>query len=113
MALQPQIVTLVEKLTELTRQNKIAWETTADEDTFLTSAGKFVVTITHMSGTGENAGHRIQLLNDAGQVVEQAGATVGDYGRFSSHEIRDLETQRQLLQSLYEMARRSALHADE
>ena len=45
MALQPQIVKLVEKLTELTRQNKITWETTADEDTFLTSAGKSVVTI--------------------------------------------------------------------
>lgn len=113
MALQPQIGMVVERLTELTRQNKMTWETTADEDTFLTSAGKYVVTIACGRDTGEDAGYRIRLLNDAGQVVEEAGAPLSD--RRESGQLLSLSrsVEHQQLRSLHELARRSALHADE
>ncbi len=113
MALQPQIVKLVEKLTELTRQNKITWETTADEDTFLTSAGKSVVTISRRGATDEDADYRIQLLNDVGQVVEEATATLSDFVPAELRRNLGRRVEWEQTRSLHEMARRSALHADE
>jgi len=107
----PQIVRLVEKLTELTSQNKIVWETTADEDTFLTSAGKSVVKIARDGGLPDAPVYRIQLLNEAGRVVEEAVASSFDeHGRYDPTQ---LKPEAALVGSLHELARRSALHADQ
>ena len=105
MALQPQIVKLVEKLTELTRQRKIAWETTADEDTFLTSAGKSVVTV-GKEDPEDSLGNsfdrfRFRVLDEAGKTIDEALAGP------NAPEERDL------LQVLHQFARRNALHADQ
>jgi len=114
MALQPQIVKLVEKLTELTGQNKIAWETTADEDTFLTSAGKSVVTVGRGAGTDDDADYRIQILNNSGQVIEEAVAGRNDYLLDGGITLAlSMHVDWQKTRSLHEMARRSALHADQ
>lgn len=104
MALQPQLVKLVERLTELTRQSKITWEATADEDTFLTSAGKFVVTL-GKEGSGDSWGSpfdrfRFRVLDGSGKTIDEGLS--GPY-----HE------ERLQLEGLHELARRSALDADE
>jgi hypothetical protein len=113
MALQTQIVKLVEKLTDLTSQNKIAWETTADEDTFLTSAGKSVVAVSRGIGPDEGADYRIQLLNDAGRLVEETTVSIVDRAQNRFTNDLDLHLDWQKVRSLYELARRSALHADQ
>ena len=111
MALQPQIVKLVQKLVELTERKKISWESTADEETFLTSAGNFVVTVARGLGTVKNEGYRIRVLNESGQRVEEGVAIVSD--RFDyARDDPGARAEAALLGSLHEIARRSALHSD-
>ncbi len=45
MALTKNISTLVDKLISLSREGKLAWEETVDEDTFLTAVSGFGVDI--------------------------------------------------------------------
>lgn len=45
MALGGQFDAVIKKLTDLTRQDKVVWQETAVENTFLTVVGKSVVTV--------------------------------------------------------------------
>jgi len=107
MAFQEQIDKLVAKLTDLTEQDKVAWEETADEDTFLASVGKFVVTVGKGEGPDEYCDYRFRILDDRGRTVDEAVATLSQPG-----PSEPLDQDRKRLRTLLELARRSALHSD-
>ena len=94
MAFQEKIDQLVTRLTELTEHDKLAWEETAEEGTFLASVGKFVVTL------GENFSvYHFKILDRTGKTIDEASGTTGENWTRLSH--------------LHELARRNALHVEE
>jgi hypothetical protein len=104
MAFQEKIDQLVTRLTELTERGKISWEDTADEGTFLTSVGKFVVTLGEVPDylrdeEGPFVRYRFKILDETGKTIDEASGTPGEDWNRLSH--------------LHELARRSALHVDE
>ena len=100
MAFQEQIEKLVVKLTKLTEDGRVAWEPTADENTFLASVSKFVVTIGKFPSYEDvRDDYVFRIRSDEGRVIDEAEATGNpEWTR---------------LGELYEMARRNALHVDE
>src|SRR5262244_1103512 len=114
MPYREQIEKLITKLTELTSQNKIAWQETAKVNTYLTAVADFIVTL----GKAESelyGGYSFQILDPNGRTVETALATpssnlVDPQQRVAdSLRVKDWER----LRNLHELARRSALHSDE
>lgn len=101
MAFQEQISKLVVRLTELTNQDRLAWEETADENAYLASAGDFVVSIGR-SGISTYASCHLRVLDRTGKIIEEAFATSAP----ASHEDWDR------LRILYELARRRALRSE-
>jgi hypothetical protein len=99
MELTQQVAALVFKLLELSQMDKVDWQETADEKAFLASVSKFVVTI----GKEDFDPRPDYLL----RVADQTGKTLED-ARVSRREPYYTE-----LESLYELARRRALHVDE
>jgi hypothetical protein len=106
MAFEEQIDKLVEKLTELTRTDKVAWQETADENTFLTGVGKSMVTIGRVN-SGPAAPCFVRILDDSGKTIEEAYAP-NLAARDRDIAVRDLDR----LRTLHELARRSALKSD-
>lgn len=103
MALETQIDKLVERLTELTRADKVVWQETADENTFLTGVGKSVVTVGRMRGDS-TAPCFIRILDDTGKTIEEAFALMSA----RDQSLQDWERVR----TLHELARRSALKSE-
>jgi hypothetical protein len=102
MAFQEQIDKLIEKLTELTRADKVVWKDTAAENTFLAAVGKSVVIVGRVR-TDPAAPCFIRILDDTGKTIEEAFApAVGDTS------LQDWER----LRTLHELARRSALKSE-
>ena len=105
MAFSEKIDQLIVRLTELTDHGRLTWEETADEDTFLASVGKFVVTLgkenreDSWGNTHENL--QFKILDAAGKTLDEASS--------DGQVLHDS----QRLSGLYELARRSALHVDE
>jgi hypothetical protein len=98
MAFQEKIDQLVTRLTELTESGKVSWEETADESTFLTSVGKFVVTLGEEHDDNYSV-YRFKILDGTGKTIDEASASGGENRTRLSH--------------LHEFARRNALHVEE
>ncbi|MGA3202083.1 MAG: hypothetical protein ABSF12_06275 [Bryobacteraceae bacterium] len=97
MAFETKIDKLIEKLTDLTSRDKVAWQDTADENTFLTAVGQSVVTVGR-ARSDAMAPCFIRILDDTGKVIEEALDTdIQDWNR---------------LRTLHELARRNALKSD-
>jgi hypothetical protein len=116
MAFEAQIDKLVEKLTELTRADKVIWQETAEENTFLTAVGQSVVTVGRVS-SAPSAPCFMRILDATGKTIEEAYAAKSDilteYRARRSEAaldvaVRDLDR----LQNLLELARRSAMKSD-
>jgi hypothetical protein len=106
MAFEAQIDKLIEKLTELTRADKVIWQDTADENTFLTTVGQSVVTVGRVN-SGPSAPCFVRILGDTGKTIEEAYApNLASPNREVA--IQDLDR----LRVLHELARRSALKSD-
>lgn len=103
MALHEKIDQLVTKLMVLTEAGKVTWDATADEDTFLTTLGKFVVTLKkeerHFGAERYNA-FRFKILDAGGKALEEA---------YEVTQTNDWER----LRTLHDLARRKALHVEE
>ena len=99
MALQDQIAKLVDKLAELSEQGKVRWEETADENTFLASVAKFIVTIAKPNANE----YSLTVADQSGKTLEEAREQEG-----SSYYV-----DYQRLAGLHELARRTALRVDE
>jgi hypothetical protein len=102
MAFEGQIDKLIEKLTDLTRADKVIWKDTAAENTFLTGVGKSVV-IVGRTRTDTAAPCFIRILDDAGKTIEEAFAPAS-----GDSSLQDWDR----LRTLYELGRRSALKSD-
>ncbi len=98
MAFEAQIDKLIEKLTDLTRANKVIWQETADENSFLTGVGESVVIIGREKSF-YTAPAFVRILSATGRTIKQAGLS-GD------------QEEQERLRSLHELARSSAVKAD-
>jgi hypothetical protein len=109
MPFEQQVDKLITRLTELTAQQKVAWQETAREDTYLAPLGKFIVTVGR-AAAGAYGGYLLQINDNHGRTVEEAlGRLVGPDS--PSYQVVLQEWER--LRSLHELARRSALKSDE
>jgi hypothetical protein len=119
MAFEAQIDKLIDKLTELTRADKIAWQDTADENAFLTAAGNSTVVVGGL-GSDPAAPCFIRVLDGTGKTVEEAFAfsevspptnSVVAAAVFLDARDRALR-EWDRLRTLHELARRSALKSE-
>lgn len=94
-----QFAALIEKLLALSREDRVSWEETADEDTFLATESRFVVTIEQRRGDWDSLYYRVRISDKSDKVLEDASV--------SSADPRYAETK-----ELYELARRRALRVD-
>jgi hypothetical protein len=102
MAFEAQLDRLIEKLTDLTRADKIYWQETADENTFLTGVGHSVVTVGRLNSSAA-APYLIKILDSTGKTIEEALVLVNpDVG------VQDWDR----LRTLHELARRNAMKSD-
>jgi hypothetical protein len=98
MALQEQTAKLIDKLIELSEQGKVSWQETADENTFLASVNKFVVTI---AKPDYQSGYEFVVTDQVGRTLEEARA-IGNQDAYYER-----------LGLLQELARRSARNVGE
>lgn len=106
MAFETQIDKLVEKLTALTRADKVVWQETADENSFLTGVGQSVVIVGRVN-SDPSAPCFIRILDHAGKTIEEAYVPdLSSPDRDSA--MHDLARLRILL----ELARRSAMKSE-
>jgi hypothetical protein len=99
MALQEKTAKLVDKLIDLSGQGKVSWEETADENTFLTSVGNFVVSI----AKPEASVFTLTISDQAGRTLDETRDHVNDF--YTSPDYSRVST-------LHELARRRALNVD-
>lgn len=94
-----QVVLLFDKLLDLTRDGKVDWQETAEEDTFLAAVPKFVVTI----GKERGSVYHFEVADEFGRTLE----------RIVSEELpRAGVNLSDKLAPLHDLARRRALHSD-
>ena len=96
-----EITDILTTLLERTRQDKVAWQTTADESTFLVVLGKASMTI-HEGLHDDSV--ILRILNQEGREIESM------YSGSDSEQTTASEDRQ--LQELYTMARRIALGVD-
>jgi hypothetical protein len=106
MAFETQIDRLVEKLSDLTRADKVVWQETAAENSFLTSVGQSIVVVGRVN-SDPSAPCFIRILDATGKTIEEA------YVPNLSASDRDT-TMKDLarLRTLLEMARRNAMKSE-
>ena len=98
MAFPEQVEKLVDRLTKLSEEDKVPWEATADDTTFLAPVSKFVVTVAEVE-TYDGIRYDFAIRSDDGRIIDEVLATRGE----DWIQLRDLHS----------MARRKALHVDE
>jgi hypothetical protein len=101
MALGGQFDTVIKKLTDLTRADKVVWQETAAKDTFLTIVGRSVVTVgLTMSLANAPAprgdGMCFVRIHDAGRAEAEVSAREADGENWTR------------IQTLVDLARHSA-----
>jgi len=107
MAFPEQIEKLVSKLTELTETDKVDWQETANENAFLAPVGEFVVTVSR-GGSEVYGGYSFQIMGRTGRTIDGALAPfVGPENNQAGSE------NWRRMSHLHELARRSALKADQ
>src|SRR5437660_10497201 len=105
MAFLDQIEKLVTKLTELTREGKVEWQGTANLDTYLAPVVEFFVTVGR-GGSELGGAYSFQIRDREGRAID------GALARFRPEVDRPAFENWDRLRALYELARRSATHAD-
>ena len=90
------LITLLER----TRQDKVSWQTTADESAFVAVLGKASVSIED----DYNVGMTLRILNQEGREIESVGG--------HQPSVRPTLEQLDQLRDIYTMARRIALGVD-
>jgi hypothetical protein len=93
---------VVDRLLELSRAGKVVWQETVDERAFAALLPKFTVAISRRR-TGEE--YTFRVVDERDRVVEEA--TISEAGHLQANDAWDK------LRDLHELARRSAVHADE
>lgn len=95
-----EIYEIIPKLIERTDQDKLPWQTTADEETFVAVVGNLSVSI-----APRGYHYFFQVLNEEGREIEHLYTALVD----------DIEAQielQEMLSDLYGKAKRNALQVD-
>jgi len=101
-----QILKLIVRLTELTKEDKLAWQETGNRNIYLAKIEKTNVLV-GKSGSDVFGGYSLQILDEAGNTVD------GALGVYAGREAdRNAFNRWDLLRDLCELARRSALRSD-
>ena len=97
------VTDILTKLLERTNQDKVSWQSTVDESTFLAVVGNTSVAINEEYGDYGHLQYVLKILNQEGREIERLGSnTPNKYGETSYAELSEL----------YMMARRLALGVD-
>jgi hypothetical protein len=102
---------LISRLIALTGRGKIAWEETADENTFQAVVSDFVVNVGRI-GSYVNNDHFFRLLDQKGRIVDEVTFDRAT-GLIESPPLPYGGSDWDQLRTLHQLARRSALHADD
>jgi hypothetical protein len=94
---------LVDRLLELSREGKVAWRETGDERAFVALLPKFAVAISRVRQTGED--YTFRVVDERDKLIEEA--TLSENEHLHANDAWDK------LSNLHELARRTAVHADE
>ncbi len=108
MEFPAQIVKLVSKLTELSKDDKVAWQESGTVNTYLAQIGKAFVTV-GKSGSDSYSWYSIQVIDDNGRTVDGATAP---YTSLAAGTSQSSFLNWNALRSLYELARRRALQSE-
>lgn len=117
MSFEAQIDRLIEKLTELTNGDKVIWQDTADENSFLTTVENSTVVVGRLR-SDPAAACFIRILDGTGKTIKEAHAAPEKSDILSEYRARrnpDREVATQdfgRLLTLHELARRSALKSE-
>ncbi len=107
MAFSGQIPKLISRLTELTKEGKVAWQETPKFESFMAPVGDFVITISK-GGSALYGGYSLEISDHKARTVDTAVATfVGPERDSAGH------ANWQQLKNLHDLARRSALNSDQ
>ena len=103
---------ILEGLVKRTEEGKLEWDTSSDDEEFLTAVGVIAVVVKRlrecsMDGTER---HQLIIMNDGGATVETL-ETESDY-TFLPTERCATPVQAQKMARLFTLARRSALNSD-
>jgi hypothetical protein len=101
-----QITKLVSKLTELSKEEKVAWQEAGTKNTYLAQIGKAFVTVA-LSSSEPYGWYSLQVADDTGRIVDSASAPYAGRGAMDS-SLQNWEA----LRNLYELARRRALQSE-
>lgn len=101
-----QITKLVSKLTELSKNDKVAWQESGTKNTYIAQIGKAFVTV-GMSSSEPYGWYSLQVADDNGRIVDGVTAPYAGRGAIDS-SFHDWDA----LHSLYELARRRALQSE-
>lgn len=96
-----EISEILTTLVDRTNENKVLWQTTTNEDTFVALVGSLSVMINPVATNRGGRGWRLEILNNEGRVIETLNSLTDD-GSIWEEE----------LQELYIKARRVALGTD-
>ena len=83
------ITDILTKLLERTNQDKVSWQTTADDDTFIAVFGNVSVAISTYGQWGETM--RLTILNKEGRVIERLDNDTAEGQQWES-ELAELHT---------------------
>ena len=96
-----EITDVITKLLERTKENKVSWQTTAAENTFLAVIGKTSALVSAFEGMMGTHHFQFRILNERATVIANYETPT------------DLDTEiRGQLRELHELARRMALGVD-
>ena len=103
---------ILHKLIDHTQEGRVAWHTTADPDGFLATVDTVGISISSLgkqSMVGEER-YKVQILDREGRIAEVI-ETHDEYGLIPRERLASDE-QAQAMESLFVLARRSALDVD-
>ena len=100
-----QMEVLLEKVLELTKNDKITWHTTVNTDAFLTVRGNQSVVIVRRSGGLPDPEYKLEVRNSGGSPV--ASLRSDEYS--PSQQTPLLSERRQQMEQLFKLARKSAV----
>ena len=107
-----KMMLILHKLIDHTQEGRVTWHTTADTDGFLATVDTVGIVISSLGKQSMSGGERykVQILNREGRIAEVI-ETRDEFGLIPSERLASDE-QAQAMESLFVLARRSALDVD-
>ena len=102
-----EVTDIITKLLERTNENKVSWQTTADEDTFIAVVGDTSTLVSAYEGRLGKQEVRFRILNREGREIERYDTS---FTILNFERLKDIDNS---LAQLYAKARRFALGVED